>query len=94
MFTEALSRSDAADVKSGRPRPNITNIADIKTVWPSGARNVQIKQPIAVEDVVPCGVDRQKAFVPSSQLQTLIMNDLIKVKFIVYKEPWKSRRIN
>jgi hypothetical protein len=52
VFTEVLSRSGAEDVKSGRPRTNITNIADIKTDWLYGARNVQIQQPIAVEDGV------------------------------------------
>ncbi len=45
VFTKGLSRSGAADVKSGRPRTNITNIANIKTDWLSGARNVQIKLP-------------------------------------------------
>jgi hypothetical protein len=57
-----LSRSAAVDVKSGKPRLNITNIADIKTDWLSGARNVQIKQPIAVEDGVPLRVDRKAGF--------------------------------
>ncbi len=59
---EVLSRSGAADVKSGRPRANITNIADIKTDWPCGARNVQIQQPIAVEDGVQLRVDRKAGF--------------------------------
>jgi hypothetical protein len=40
-----LSRSGAVNVKSGRPRTNITNTADIKTDWQCGARNVQIKLP-------------------------------------------------
>jgi hypothetical protein len=93
VFTEALGRSDAADVRSGRPRPNIINIADTKTVWPSGARNVQIKQPIAVEDVVPCGLDRQKVFIPSFHLKVLIVEDLINVKLVVYEKPCMSSRI-
>ncbi len=46
VFTGVLSRSDAVDVKSGRPRTNITNITNIKTDWLRGARNVQIKLPI------------------------------------------------
>ena len=59
---EVLSRSGAADVRSGRPRTNITDIADIKTDWLYGARNVQIKQPIAVEDGVPLRADRKAGF--------------------------------
>jgi hypothetical protein len=31
VLPEVLNRSGAADVKSGRLRTNITNIADIKT---------------------------------------------------------------
>jgi hypothetical protein len=46
VLPEVLSRSDAADVKSGTLRINITNIADIKTDWLCGARNVQIQLPI------------------------------------------------
>ena len=62
MLPEVLSRSGAANVKSGKPRTNITNIADIKTDWLFGARNAQIKQPIAVEDGVPLRVDRKAGF--------------------------------
>ena len=49
-----LSRRNAADVRSGRPKHYITNIAGIKTDWLSGVRNVQIKRQIAVEDAEPC----------------------------------------
>ena len=42
---EVLGRSGAADVKSGRPRTNITSITDIKTDCQCGARNVQIQLP-------------------------------------------------
>ena len=42
---EVLSRSSAADVKSGKPRTNIINTADIRTDCRCGARNVQIKLP-------------------------------------------------
>jgi hypothetical protein len=45
VLLEVLSRSDAADAEGGRPRANITNIADIKMDWLSGAKNVQIEQP-------------------------------------------------
>ncbi|NQT01250.1 MAG: hypothetical protein HQ580_04445 [Planctomycetes bacterium] len=79
-----LSKSDAADVKNGRPRTNITNIADIKTDWLYGARNVQIQQPIAVEDGVPLRVDRLQVFIPSFHLQVLIKEYLKNVKLVVY----------
>jgi len=61
---EVLSRSGAADVKSGRLRTNITDIAAIKTDWLYGARNAQIKQPIAVEGGVPLRVDELQVFIP------------------------------
>jgi len=47
------SRSDAEDVNSGSPRAVSTEIANIKMVWRSGARNVQIKPQTSV---VSCGV--------------------------------------
>jgi len=36
----------ATDVKSGRPRTNITNITDTKMDFPNGVKNVQIKLPM------------------------------------------------
>jgi len=69
---EVRDRSDAADVKSGRPRANITSISDIKTDWRCGARNVQIKLRTSVAGCgLLCGIEMNKGFCKMEVRHTL-----------------------